>query len=137
MLGLLLALVFALVAFSAFAQGDSSLWGTVTDTTDATVSGAAIAIKNLETGTERAVVTDEAGRFNAPALPVGHYEITAAKAGFQTDRRRAVALAVGAREEIDFKLLVGDVHQTVEVPDIQRSCKSRRKILPAWSANAR
>jgi hypothetical protein len=112
------ALVSALVVLSAIAQGDSSLWGTVTDATDTTVSGATVVIKNLETNTERTVVTDEAGRFNAPALPVGHYEVTAAKLGFQTDRRRAIALAVGAREEVDFKLQLGDVHQTVEVPEL-------------------
>ena len=110
-------LAFAFLAVSARAQGDSSLAGTVTDTSDAVVSGATIVIKSLETGTERTVVTDESGRFNAPALPVGHYEITAAKPGFQTDRRRAIALAVGVREEVDFRLQVGDAHQTVEVPE--------------------
>jgi Carboxypeptidase regulatory-like domain len=115
--GLLAALVSALLVLSASAQGDSWLWGTVTDATHAAVSAATIVIKNLETGTERTVVTDEAGRFSAPALPVGHYEITAAKTGFQTDRRRTVALTVGAREEVDFKLQIGDVHQTVEVPE--------------------
>jgi len=105
-----------LLALSTFAQGNSSLWGKVTDTTNAPVSGATIVIKNLETGTERTSVTDEAGLFNAVALPVGQYEITAAKTGFQTDRRRAIKLAVGEREEVDLKLQVGDVHQTIEVP---------------------
>jgi hypothetical protein len=105
-----------LLALTVFAQGDSSLWGKVTDETDAPVSGATIVIKNLETGTERPVATDEAGLFNAAALPVGQYEITAAKSGFQTDRRRAIRLAVGEREEVNLKLKVGDVHQTIEVP---------------------
>lgn len=91
------------------------MWGKVTDATDAAVSGATIVIKNLETDTERTLVTDEAGLFNAAALPVGQYEITAAKTGFQTDRRRAIRLTVGEREEVDLKLQVGDVHQTIEV----------------------
>ncbi len=38
-----------LLVLSVFAQGDSSLWGKVTDATDAPVSGATIVIKNLET----------------------------------------------------------------------------------------
>ncbi len=114
--GVFAALAGLLLTLSAFAQGDSSLWGKVTDVTDAAVSGATIVIKNLETGTERTLVTDEAGLFNAAALPVGQYEITAAKTGFQTDRRRAIGLTVGEREEIDLKLQVGDVHQTIEVP---------------------
>jgi len=105
-----------LLALSAFAQGDSSLWGKVTDQTDAPVSGATIVIKNLETDTERRLMTDDAGLFNAAALPVGQYVITAAKTGFQTDRRGAIRLTVAEREEVDLKLQVGDVHQTIEVP---------------------
>jgi hypothetical protein len=114
--GILGAFACLLLALSTLAQGDSSLWGKVTDATDGPVSGAAIVIKNLETDTERSLVTDEAGLFNAAALPVGQYEITATKTGFQTDRRRAIKLAVGEREEVDLKLQVGDVHQTIEVP---------------------
>jgi hypothetical protein len=101
----------------ASAQADSSLWGSVSDETDAGVSGATIVIRNLETGTERTLTTDVSGHYNASALPVGHYEIAASKAGFQTDRRSSVNLVVGQREEINFKLQVGQVHQTVEVPE--------------------
>ena len=91
------ALASLFLALSTFAQGDSSLWGKVTDATDAPVSRATIVIKNLETDTERTLVTDEDGLFNAAALPVGQYEITAAKTGFQTDHRRAIGLTVGER----------------------------------------
>ena len=98
------------------AQGDASLWGSVTDTTGAGIPEAAVTIRNLETGTQRTLMTDEAGRFNAPALAVGHYEIAASKAGFQVDHRTGITLVVGQREELNLKLPVGDVHQTVEVP---------------------
>jgi Carboxypeptidase regulatory-like domain len=114
--GIFATLASLLLAVSALAQGDSSLWGKVTDATGAPVSGATIVIKNLETDTERTLLTDETGLFNAAALPVGQYEITAAKTGFQTDRRRAIGLTVGEREQVDLKLQVGDVHQTIEVP---------------------
>src|ERR1700693_5144308 len=114
--GIFATLASLLVALSAFAQGDSSLWGKVTDATDAPVSGATIVIKNLETDTERKSRRDQGGLLNAAALPVGQYEITAAKTGFQTERRRAIGLTVGEHEEVDLKLQVGDVHQTIEVP---------------------
>jgi carboxypeptidase family protein len=97
-------------------QGDASLWGSVTDTTGAGIPNADVTIRNLETGTSRAVVTDEAGHFNAPALAVGHYEVAASKTSFQIDRRTTITLVVGAREEVNLRLQVGDVHQTVEVP---------------------
>src|SRR6202030_574354 len=75
----------------------------------------AIRIKNLETGAERELVTDEAGRFDAAALPPGRYELRAEKAGFRSQARTGVSLAVGQRESVDFVLQIGDVRQTVEV----------------------
>jgi len=98
------------------AQGDASLWGSVTDTSGAGVPDATVTIRSLETGTQRALITDESGHFNAPALAVGHYEIAASKTGFQVVGRTAINLVVGAREEVNLRLQVGDVHQTVEVP---------------------
>jgi hypothetical protein len=106
----------ALSCTALFAQGDASLWGSVNDNSGASVAGATVTVRNLETGTQRALVTDELGRFNVPALAVGHYEVAASKAGFQVDRRSPVNLAVGQREEVNLALQVGDVHQTVEVP---------------------
>src|SRR5271156_5164512 len=100
------------------AQGDASLWGSVTDTSGAGVPDAAVTITNLETGVRRALITDESGHFSAPALAVGHYEIAASKTGFQVDRRTSITLVVGQREEVNLKLQVGDVHQTVEVPAV-------------------
>ena len=107
--------VLAVSALSA-QGGDSALWGNVTDASFAGIPGAAVLITNLETGTERKLVTDESGRFSAPALPVGHYEIAASKSGFRTDRRTSINLVVGQREEVDLQLQVGDVRQTIEVP---------------------
>src|SRR5271154_3020292 len=106
----------ALLVATVSAQGDSSLWGSVTDASNAGVPGATVLIRNLETGTERSLLTDESGRFNAAALPIGHYDITVSKKDFQSAYRNSVSLAVGQRAEVDFQLRVGEVHQTVEVP---------------------
>ena len=106
----------ALLSSPALAQGDASVWGSVSDTSGAGVAGATVTIRNQETGTQRTLVTDELGRFNAPALAVGHYEVAASKPGFQVDRRSSIYLAVGQREEVNLALQVGDVHQVVEVP---------------------
>src|ERR1700743_3149229 len=114
----LLAILFLATTPSAtFAQGEVSLWGSVSDSSGAAFPGGAVTVTNLETGSSRSLVTDEAGRYNANALTVGHCEIAASKAGFQSDRRTNIALVVGQREEIDLTLQVGDVHQTVEVPE--------------------
>jgi hypothetical protein len=99
-----------------YAQGDSALWGIVTDSSSSAIPGATVTITNLETGTKRELATDESGQFSAPALPVGDYEIAASKSGFRTDRRASINLVVGQREEVDLQLQVGDVRQTIEVP---------------------
>jgi Carboxypeptidase regulatory-like domain len=105
----------------AHAQDDASIAGVVRDASGAGIQGATVQIKNLETGIERDLETDEAGRFHAPSLPVGSYEVTADKAGFRTERRTGVTLAVGRREELELTLKIGDVRETVEVssdPDV-------------------
>jgi len=63
-----LIVVIAISPGAAFAQGEVSLWGSVTDSSGAAVAGAEVTVVNLETGRSRALVTDEAGRFNAAAL---------------------------------------------------------------------
>jgi hypothetical protein len=111
-----LILIVSLSNAPLHAQGEASLWGSVNDMTGAAIADATVTIRNIETGAVRAVVTDEAGRFNVLALIVGHYEVAASKIGFQVDRKPGISLAVGQREEVDLTLQVGDVHQTVEVP---------------------
>src|SRR5207253_1765945 len=113
--GLLVTFLVALLASPGRAQAEASLWGFVSDTSGAGIAGAAVKITNVETGAERSLMTDDAGRFNAPSLVVGRYEITASKPGFQTGARTAVTLVVGQREELNLTLHIGDVHQSVEV----------------------
>src|SRR5262245_49567058 len=87
--GLLLLTASALL----FAQGTTgTIAGTVTDQSGAAIPGAAVAVRNLETGATRDTVTDEAGRFNVPGLPVGSYEISVELAGFSKFRRGPINL---------------------------------------------
>jgi len=83
----------------AQAQGDASLWGSVSDSSGAAIADASVTIRNLETGTVRAVVTDEAGRFNAPALSVGHYEVAASKQAFKSIGELALASPSGREKK--------------------------------------
>jgi hypothetical protein len=109
-------LVGTLLSPTVRAQSEASVSGTVSDSSGAAIAGATVTIRNTETGFERSVSTDEAGRYNAASLPVGTYDLKAEKPGFRSNFRTGVTLVVGQREEILFVLQVGDVHQTVEVP---------------------
>src|SRR5881296_2843942 len=89
--------VLLLVFFASFSFGQldtGTISGAVADQTGAAVPGASVAIKNVETGIVRRLVTNEAGRYEAVALPVGTYEVTASLAGFQTFVRKPASEGV-------------------------------------------
>jgi len=106
----------ALIATTAWAQGDASIRGTLSDATESAIAGGTVNVKNLETGLARTLVTDDAGRYEAPALPVGAYEITASKAGFQSARAK-VNLVLGERASVDLVLALAELQQSVQVQE--------------------
>ena len=57
----------------------ASLSGTVKDESGAGIAAAAVSVQNLETGAERKLVTDDAGRYSAPSIAVGRYQVSAEK----------------------------------------------------------
>src|SRR5437660_8730325 len=111
----LAVLVRTAVPLRRAAQDNASLWGSVKDPSGAGIAGATVKIKNLETGAERDLLTDEDGRFSAPSLVVGRYQVAAFKTGFRGGARTAVTLVVGQREDVDLALQIGEMHQSVEV----------------------
>jgi hypothetical protein len=88
----------------------------VSGPTGAAISGAEIRIENLETGQKRTVRAAENGSYQAPALPVGTWQVEAGSAGYQTAFRKAL-LTVGGSVTLDFRLEVGAVTTRVEVTD--------------------
>ena len=107
--------VSVVLASSLLAQGESSIEGTVTDSSGGAIPSVTIQIKNLETGAGRSLTTDESGRFSAAALPIGQYEVRAEKIGFRKEIKNGISLVVAQRLTIDLVLQIGDVRQTVEV----------------------
>ncbi|MCU1322626.1 MAG: TonB-dependent receptor domain protein [Acidobacteriaceae bacterium] len=92
-----------------------SISGAVTDSTGARVSGATVRVVNSETGTERRLVTDRDGRYAAPSISVGTYNVTASGVGFGTVEKKDVAVTVGQSSQVDVVLTVAGVAQDVVV----------------------
>jgi hypothetical protein len=113
--GLLVLGLWMSTAIASFAQGEASIQGVVSDSSGGAVPGVAIRITNLETGAQRSLFTDEAGRYDGAALPVGRYAVLAEKNGFRSEVRTNISVVVGQRETVDLVLPVGDVRQTVQV----------------------
>ena len=109
-------LVVVLLAVSpARAQVTAAISGRVTDPSGATVSGAAVKAKNLETDITRSTVTDATGNYWVPSLPVGEYEIHITKQGFQEQVRAGIHLAVAQEAKVDVALQLGQVTEQLKV----------------------
>ncbi len=110
----LLALVCFISPF-LHAQATGSLSGTVSDTTGSVVAGAKVTITAEAIGLTRTTVTDDAGRYVIPLLPVAHFAVHVELAGFQTAEDKDVRLQVDEHRELDFRLAPASVKETVEV----------------------
>ena len=97
------------------AQVSATLSGTVTDQSSATVSGAAVTVKNVETGAIRTTTTGEAGIYQVFSLPIGAYEVRVTKQGFVEQIRTGIRLVVGQDARVDVTLSMGPVSQRITV----------------------
>ena len=111
---LLLALTLAASAPAA-AQSLASVQGFVSDDTGASLPGATIELVDRERGRRRAAVTNREGFFALRAVPSGEYDLVASLAGFRTTRREGVRLLVGQSFEVDLRLGLAGVEETVLV----------------------
>jgi hypothetical protein len=76
-------LLVTVAAAPAYAQ-TSSLTGVVTDTAGGVVPGATVSVLNNATKVASESVSNAAGQFSFPALPIGTYTVTVSLAGFKT-----------------------------------------------------
>ena len=72
----------------SLAQTTAMLQGRVFDPSGAIIAGASITVRNQSTGFVLSVSTDGRGRYLIAAIPAGLYEVTAASAGFHSERHR-------------------------------------------------
>ncbi|HKI04487.1 MAG TPA: TonB-dependent receptor [Thermoanaerobaculia bacterium] len=125
--GLLCALLVLLILppTPALAQSQATggeIEGTVTDEAGGVLPGAVVLIINLGTGLTRATTTDESGRFRAPLLPVGTYEVKAEADGFATNLSPNFVLNIGQTLTVTIPLqLAASDHLlvTAEAPVIE------------------
>lgn len=100
--------------FVIAAETTGTISGTVSDTAGAAIAGSTIVIRNTATNFTREFTTDEEGRFQAPLLPVGEYEITAKADGFSNGQNKVV-LQINQVVRVSFQLSVATVGEIVEV----------------------
>src|SRR5688572_26032826 len=78
--------------------------GQVTDSSGAALPGVTVTIRNMDTGSERVVITNDDGNYNAPFLPPGKYEVTANLEGMGAQTRQGIQLPVNQTVDQNFTL---------------------------------
>src|SRR3989441_1604966 len=111
--------VFAVVLLCgtlAYGQNTAgTILGAVSDESGARLPGVTVTITHLDTGIVRSVTTDEGGRYRAPGLGLGNYEVKAELTGFRTAVRMGIQLTVSAEVVVNLSLSVGVVSEQVNV----------------------
>ena len=99
------ALALALAAPPAFSQENSgSIQGVVKDETGAAIPGAKVTASSPVLVRPIEVVTDSAGAYIFPKLPVGIYSVTASQNGFKTAKKDDISVQLGKELTLELAL---------------------------------
>jgi hypothetical protein len=93
----------------------SSITGTVTDPTGASIAGANVVVTEIATGTAHTVQTDGAGRYLVDGLAPGTYAVEAQANGFSPQSLAAVAVALNRSNVANLSLTIAASTETVTV----------------------
>jgi hypothetical protein len=100
---------------SAQAVAIAQVSGVVLDPSGSPIPGALVKIIETEKGFVRSAMSDSAGRYTLPNLPVGPYRLEAAADGFKSYTQSGIRLQVGNNVQINIPMQLGAVSEHVEV----------------------
>src|SRR6516164_10581777 len=83
--------VLAVISLPVLAQGSQgAIQGVVFDSTGANIPGVTVTITDVDRGTARVLISDEAGQYAATGLTAGSYKVRAELTGFTAVERSNV-----------------------------------------------
>jgi hypothetical protein len=111
-------LLSALACLAALGQEyRGTIQGRVTDSSGARVAGARIVAINVATNLTLEATANEAGEFRLPFVIPGDYTVTAESTGFKKAIQQGVRVSVQGAVDIEFRLELGDIAESVTVTD--------------------
>ena len=122
------AAIFLLVRQSAFAQGAATgdLRVNVKDPKGDVVTNAAVSVRNVAKGLERAGSGDGQGGYSVRQLAPGTYSVTVSAPGFARTEATGVAITVGGMAELPVTLTVAGGKEIVEVSSEAENIETSR-----------
>jgi hypothetical protein len=113
---LITAAIFSLSNQNVWAQATTgSIYGRITDASQAVVQGAEVAAENERTGISYRGSSDNLGNFSVFGLPPGPYTVVVKKGGFETFRAKNVVIEIDQKQLLNFELKVGTTATEVTV----------------------
>lgn len=106
-----------LSALQLWAQSASSgtVAGSITDPSNAVVSGATVSLTDKSTNNSRTATTNATGRYFFADVAPGNYDITVTKAGFSSVKAEGQQVQIGLSLTVNLALRVGAANVVVEV----------------------
>jgi hypothetical protein len=120
-------LVCARMAFAQSAQAVIS--GMVVDSQGAPVGGAKVVVRNVSTGQETNLTTNESGAFLAPNLKIGSYTVVIEREGFKQFMRKDIVLSTAGRLGLDVRLELGQVADSIVVSSEAPPIEDRTSVV--------
>ncbi|HEY2932085.1 MAG TPA: TonB-dependent receptor [Acidobacteriota bacterium] len=116
---ILVLCVFSISAAAGLAQTiTATVTGTISDNTGAVIPGVQVVATNQEKQTDYNALTNDAGVYTIPFLPVGTYVVSAEAPGFKKAITNPIKLEVGQIAKVDLKLEIGEISQQVNVEGV-------------------
>jgi len=84
-------------------QVNAAITGKVTDSTGAAIADAQVTATDLDRGTILSTITNSAGVYDLPQVPVGNYSVRVEKQGFQTAQQSKINLVLNQVARLDFR----------------------------------
>src|SRR5579884_1408567 len=108
-----LSVLFCFAVPVALAQTTGEIRGTVEDPSGAVIIGAEVAATPDTGGAGRRAITDKAGEYIIPAVPVGSYTVEVKATGFTTFVQHQIAVDIGHVALVNATLRIGVATQVV------------------------
>ena len=98
-----------------------------------TLAGATVMLRNLGTNLKRSYVADEDGRFQAPLLPTGEYELTAELTGFVPEAS-TIKVSVGASVVVN--IVMWTAGEVIEISGKASALDRRSAVSTSFDSKA-
>jgi hypothetical protein len=141
MRNLLLCVFLMLTTIPMWGQTNTGvITGIATDPAGAVIPGAKVTITDQSTGASLSFTTNGQGYFTTAPINPGTYTVVVTASGFQSQAQAGIVLRVQDRLNLNFKLQVGAVTQTVEVtnatPTIDTQTSSLGQVISSTTITA-